>query len=147
MAFSIHYTDGTVPHETERKRSVVIGYKCRLAHAQRCTSGVIDVRKALIGCRTSPRTRGVYFRVNLSCRPRRVDTSAIFRIRCTLVKERPLLNLSYRPHSSDMSAIYRIRCKLVKERPLLNLNHRPHSSDMSAIYRIRCKLVKERPLC
>ena len=124
----------------------LISPRDQIAHAQRYTSGAIDVRKALIGCRRSPRMRRVYFRVNLSYRPRRSDISAIYRIRCKLVKERPLLNLSYRPHCSDTSAIYRIRCKLVKERPLLNLSYRPHSSDTSAIYRIRCKLVKERPL-
>ena len=74
------------------KRNVVIGYKYRLAHARMCTSGVTYVRKALIGCMMSPRMRRVYFRLNLSCRPRRGDISAIYRIRCTLVKERPLVN-------------------------------------------------------
>ena len=48
------------------------------------TSGAIDVRKALIGCRRYPRMRRVYFRVNLSYRPRRSDISAIYRIRCKL---------------------------------------------------------------
>ena len=70
----------------------LIGPRDQIAHAQRYTYGVIDVRKALIGCRRSPRMRRVYFRVNLSYRPRRSDTSAICRIRCKLVNERPLVN-------------------------------------------------------
>ena len=70
----------------------LIGPRDQIAHAQRYTSGAIDVRKALIGCRRSPRMRRVYFRVNLSYRPRRSDISAIYRIRCKLVKKRPLVN-------------------------------------------------------
>ena len=70
----------------------LIGPRDQIAHVQRYTSGAIDVRKALIGCIMSPRVRRVYFRLNLSCRPRRGDISAIYRIRCTLVKERPLVN-------------------------------------------------------
>ena len=157
------------------KKNVVIGYKYRLAHARRYTSGAIYVTKALISCRTSPRVRRVYFRVNLSCRPRRGDISSIYRIRCTLVKERPLVNGSisnlirisarYRPRVRTLAVSRRHATSRgksaysqfsfgalngdVRFRSLPDVTRekpRPRRGDISSIYRIRCTLVKERPL-